>query len=79
MLKRSIVVLALAGGLLGTQGALASGHQAATFGSDETSGFRGYLDGRLVSDINATHRYSDESREWGRSDSSPFPWDNSRD
>lgn len=77
MLKRSIVVLALAGGLLGAQGALASGHQAV--GSDETSGFRGYLDGRLVSDINATHRYSDESREWGRSDSSPFPWDNSRD
>jgi hypothetical protein len=77
MLKRSIVVLAFAGGLLGAQGVLASGHQAA--GSDETSGLRGYLDGRLVSEINATNRYSDESREWGRSDSSSFPWDNSRD
>ena len=77
MLKRSIVVFALASGLFGAQGALASGHQAA--GSDEMSGFRGYLDGGLVSEINATHRYSDESREWGRSDSSPFPWDNSRD
>jgi hypothetical protein len=77
MLKRSIVVLTLAGGLLGAQGALAYGHQAT--GSEEASGFRSYLDGQLASEINATHAYSDESRERGRSDSSPFPWDNSRD
>ena len=75
MLKRSIVVLTLAGGLLGAQGALAYGHQA--IGSEE-GGFRGYLDGRIVSEINAAP-YSGESRERGRSDSSPFPWDNSRD
>ena len=77
MLKRSIVVLTLASGLLGAQGALAYGHQAT--GSEEASGFRGYLDGRIVSEINATHAYSNEAREWGRPDTSPFPWDNSRD
>lgn len=76
MLKRSIVILTLAGGLLGAQSALAYGHQAT--GSEE-GGFRGYLDGRIVSEINAAHPYSGESRERGRSDSSPFPWDNSRD
>ena len=77
MLKRSIVVLTLAGGLLGAQGALAYGHQAT--GSEEASGLRGYLDGRITSEINATHRYSSETQERGRSDSSPFPWDNSGD
>jgi hypothetical protein len=77
MFKRSIFVLALAGALLGAQGALAYGHQAA--GSEEASGFRGYLDGRIVREINVASAYSDALRERGDADSSPFPLDTSRD
>jgi hypothetical protein len=77
MLKRNIIVLALAGGLLGAQAALANGHQADS--SEESSGFRDYLDGRIVSEINVVSAYSDALRERGDGDSSPFPLDTSRD
>ncbi|MNC86078.1 hypothetical protein D3C83_17090 [compost metagenome] len=80
MLKRNIAVLMIAGGVLGAQVNLAAASQDAFPSSDRSneplSAKVSYLDGRAKTDIHASRSGSDGSRG---SDSSPFPWDNSKD